>query len=80
MWEQAGKREIDAKVLDYTFDSETNQLAGIAVITYTVTFSKDFQTLTRGRSQSDQRQIRGSGTSAGFDFSRYNQTAKQRVW
>ena len=44
VWEQTGKREIEAKVLDYTFDSETNELAGIAVITYIVTFSEDFQT------------------------------------
>ncbi len=46
VWEQTGKQEIEAKVLDYTFDSETKELAGIAVITYIVTFSKDLQTLT----------------------------------
>ena len=46
MWEQTGKREIEAKGLDYTFDSETKELAGIAVVTHNITFSKDFQTLS----------------------------------
>ena len=46
VWEQTGNREIEAKGLDIKFDSETKELAGIAVVTHNITFSKDFQTLT----------------------------------